>query len=164
MSLVKWVLKNAWFIILSNQQTYFDASAEDNFWNHCCNFSFSHLVFNSNSIFIHLFKEIFHIFAEMFLKLSASDLLQVGKGLTILQQPTLNIICQNIENLYTWMDNPLLKVVNIVAKGQISCFEQFLLLSIRQKASLWGGKGFNVYFMWYDYTKEFLVAWFQIRL
>ena len=66
---------------------------------------------------------------------------------TILQQTTLNIFCQNIENLYNWMDNPWLKVEYIVAKGEIARFEQFLLLSLfsnsrllqrRQKASIWG--------------------------
>ena len=45
------------------------------------------------------------------------------------------------------MDNRWLKVENIVAKGEIACFEQFLLLSLtfsksrllqrRQKASIW---------------------------
>ena len=48
----------------------------------------------------------------------------------ILQQTALNIFCRKIENLYNWMDNPWLKVINIVAKGEIACFEQFLLLSI----------------------------------
>ena len=42
------------------------------------------------------------------------------------------------------MDNTWLKVENIVAKGEIACFEQFLLLSLchllqrLQKASIWG--------------------------
>ena len=63
---------------------------------------------------------------------------------TILQQTTLNIFCQKIENLYNWMIILWLKV----AKGEIACFEQFLLLSPcfskrclpqrRQKASIWG--------------------------
>ena len=67
---------------------------------------------------------------------------------TILQQTTLNIFCQNIENLHNWMDNLWLKVENIVAKGEIARFVQFLLLSLcfqksrplqwRQKASIWG--------------------------
>ena len=65
---------------------------------------------------------------------------------TILQHMTLNIFCQKIENLYNWMDNQRLKVENIVAKGEITRFEQFLLLSLcllqrRQKACIWG-KGF----------------------
>ena len=38
---------------------------------------------------------------------------------TILQQTTLNIVCQIIENLYNWMDNLWLKVENIVAKEEI---------------------------------------------
>ena len=60
---------------------------------------------------------------------------QNSKNTTNLQQTTLNIFCQNIENLYKWMDNLWLKVENIVAKGEIACFEQFLLLSLRfQKA------------------------------
>ena len=33
-----------------------------------------------------------------------------------------------MENLYNWMDNLWLKVENIVAKGEIARFEQFLLL------------------------------------
>ena len=60
---------------------------------------------------------------------------------TILQQMILNIFCQKlenlynwmdpkIENLYNWMDNLWLKVENIVAKGEIARFEQFLLLSL----------------------------------
>ena len=66
----------------------------------------------------------------------------------ILQQTTLNIFCQKIENLYNWMDNLWLKVENILAKGEIALFVQFLLLSLcfskirllqrRQKASIWG--------------------------
>ena len=70
---------------------------------------------------------------------------------TILQQTTLNIFYQKIENLFNWMDNLWLKVENIVSKGEIARFEQFLLLSLfskscllqrRQKASIWG-KGLN---------------------
>ena len=49
---------------------------------------------------------------------------------TILQQTTLNIFSQKIENLYNWMDILWLKVENIVAKGEIAYFEQFLLLSL----------------------------------
>ena len=49
---------------------------------------------------------------------------------TILQQTTLNVFCQNIENLYNWMDNLWPKVKNIVAKGEIARFVQFLLLSL----------------------------------
>ena len=69
---------------------------------------------------------------------------------TILQQTTLNIICQKMENLFNWMDNLWLKVENIVAKREIARFEQFLLLSLCfQKAvccrgirkRLYGGKG-----------------------
>ena len=50
--------------------------------------------------------------------------------ITILQQTTLNIFCQKIENLINWMDNLWLKVENIVAKGEIARFEKFLLLSL----------------------------------
>ena len=39
-------------------------------------------------------------------------------------------ILSKIENLYNWKDNLWLKVGNIVAKGEIACFEQFLLLSL----------------------------------
>ena len=42
---------------------------------------------------------------------------------TILQQTTLELFCQKIENLYNWMDNLLLKVENIVAKVEIARFE-----------------------------------------
>ena len=49
---------------------------------------------------------------------------------TILQKTTLNIFCQKIENLYNWMDNLWLKMENIVSKGEIARFEQFLLLSL----------------------------------
>ena len=48
---------------------------------------------------------------------------------TILQQTTLNMFCQKKESLYNWMDNLWLKVENIVSKGEIAWFEQFLLLS-----------------------------------
>ena len=51
-------------------------------------------------------------------------------NMTILQQTTLNIFCQKIENLHNWMDNLWLKVESIVAKGEIARFEQFLLLSL----------------------------------
>ena len=43
---------------------------------------------------------------------------------TILQQTTLNLY------LFNWIDNLWLKVKSIVAKREIACFEQFLLLSI----------------------------------
>ena len=49
---------------------------------------------------------------------------------TILQQTTLSIFCQKIENLYNWMDTLWLKVKNIVAKWEIARFEQFLLFSL----------------------------------
>ena len=48
----------------------------------------------------------------------------------ILQQTTLNVFCQKIENLYNSMDNLLLKVENIVAKREIAHLGQFLLLSL----------------------------------
>ena len=50
--------------------------------------------------------------------------------MTILQQTTLNIFCQIMENLYNWMDNLWLKVDNIVTKEEIACFVQLLLLSL----------------------------------
>ena len=74
---------------------------------------------------------------------------------TILQQTTLNVFCQKIENLHNWIDNRWQKVENIVAKGEIACFLQFLLLSLcfiksrllqrRQKVSIWG-KGLSFHF------------------
>ena len=48
----------------------------------------------------------------------------------ILQQTTLNIFYQKMENLYNWMDNLWLKVENNVAKEEVACFEQLLLLSL----------------------------------
>ena len=67
---------------------------------------------------------------------------------TILQQTTLNIFCQIMENLYNWTDNLWLKVENIVTIGEIARLVQFLLLSLcfqksrllqrHQKASIWG--------------------------
>ena len=38
----------------------------------------------------------------------------------ILQQMTLNVFCQNIDNLHNWMDNLWQKVENILAKGEIA--------------------------------------------
>ena len=49
---------------------------------------------------------------------------------TILQQTTLKVFCQKIENLYNWIDNLSLKMENIVAKGEIARFEQFILLTL----------------------------------
>ena len=49
---------------------------------------------------------------------------------TILQQTALNIFCQEMENLYNWMNNLWLKVENIVAIEEIARFEQFLLFSL----------------------------------
>ena len=48
----------------------------------------------------------------------------------ILQQTTLSVFCQNIENLHNWKDNLWQKAENIVAKVEIACFVQFLLLSL----------------------------------
>ena len=59
-----------------------------------------------------------------------SHLLNPYPHTTILQQTNLNIFCQNIENLYYWRDNLWLKVENIVAKGEMAHFEQFLHLSL----------------------------------
>ena len=39
--------------------------------------------------------------------------------MTILQQTTLNIFCQTMENLYNWMDNQWLTVENMVTKEEI---------------------------------------------
>ena len=67
---------------------------------------------------------------------------------TILQQTTLNIFCQIMENLYNWMDNLWLKVENIVTKRRnctfcaissfVTMFSKIRLLQRRQKASIWG--------------------------
>ena len=72
--------------------------------------------------------------------------------MTILQQTTLNIFCHKMENLSNWVDNPWLKVENIVAIGEIAraissfitMFSKSRLLQRRQKASIWG-KGLNIY-------------------
>ena len=45
-----------------------------------------------------------------------------------LQQTTLNIFCQKMENLYNWMDNQWIKVENFVAKGEFAHREKLLLL------------------------------------
>ena len=67
---------------------------------------------------------------------------------TIMQQTTLNVFCQNIENLHTWMDNLWQKVEEHCGKRRnctfcaISSFVTMLsksyLLQRRQKASIWG--------------------------
>ena len=49
---------------------------------------------------------------------------------TTILQTILNIFCQKIENLYNWMNNLCWKVENILAKGEMARFEQFLLLSL----------------------------------
>ena len=54
---------------------------------------------------------------------------------TILQQTTLNIFCQKIENLYNWMDNLWLKVENIVAKGEILVLRNFFFCHYFKKLS-----------------------------
>ena len=60
----------------------------------------------------------------MFSKPTAADVLYLGMvnpqfpHMTILQQTTLIIFCQKIENVYNRMNN--LKVENIVAKGEIA--------------------------------------------
>ena len=51
---------------------------------------------------------------------------------TILQQTTLNIFCQKIENIYNWMNNLWLKVENIVAKEEIDGFVQFRKICFRK--------------------------------
>ena len=74
--------------------------------------------------------------SQIYLKLELNPLPHT----TILQQTTLNIFCQNMENPYNWKDNLWLKVESIVAKGEIARFEQFLLLSLCfQKAICWRG-------------------------
>ena len=85
-------------------------------------------------IILLLTKDSFYIFDSIiFSTSSAVDLLYMQYRFnpfphtTILQQTTLNIFCQQIENLYNWMNNLRLKVENIVAKGEIARIEQFLL-------------------------------------
>ena len=81
-------------------------------------------------------------------KLSLNGCINRFPHTTILQQTTLEIYCQKMESLYNWMDNIWLKEENIVAKGEIARFEQFLrfvtmfsksrLLQRRQNASIRG--------------------------
>ena len=82
------------------------------------------------------------------------DILTLSQNTTNLQQTTLNLFCQKKENLYNLLDNLWLKVENIVSKGEIAHFEQFLLLSpCFQKAvccrgvrnRLYEGKGLTFY-------------------
>ena len=49
---------------------------------------------------------------------------------TILQPTNFEHILSKHLNLYNWMDNPWLQGENIVAKGEIARYEQFLLLSL----------------------------------
>ena len=79
---------------------------------------------------------------------------------TILQQTTLNKFCQNIENLYNWMDNLWLKAENIVAKGEIARFEQFLYLSLcfQKTVCCRGVRNLSVY------MRERLTMWQKRKL
>ena len=62
--------------------------------------------------------------------------------MTNLQQTTLNIFCQKIGYPFNYRDFLWLKVKNIVVKGEIACFEQFVLLSLCfQKAVCCSGVG-----------------------
>ena len=78
----------------------------------------------------------------------------MGKGFnpfphtTILQQTTLNVFCQNIENLHNWMDNLWQKRGKHCGKRRnctfcaifsfVTMFSKSRLLQRRQKASIWG--------------------------
>ena len=67
---------------------------------------------------------------------------------TILQQTTLNLFCQNIENLNNWMDNLWQKVEKHCGKRRnctfcaissfVTKFSKSRLLQRRLKASIWG--------------------------
>ena len=100
-------------------KTCIDAFAADNFRKHCdkrnnCSYRFLPRFFQSHLLQLCLMRDRVNPFPHT----------------TILQQTTLNVFCRNIENLHNWMDNLWLKVENIVAKGEIARFVQFLLLSL----------------------------------
>ena len=92
---------------------------------------------------------------------------------TILQQTTLNVFCQNIENIHNWMDNIWQKVENIVAKGEIctfctissfvTMFSKSCLLQRRQKASIWGKglKSGKLVLFWHCY-KNLTLFWLKL--
>ena len=120
-------------------------------------YSFLHKVFNSRSLATCLFwkQELCYIIC---LNLGINTSVNPFPHTTILQQTTLNIFCQKIENLFNWMDNLWLKVENIVTKGEIARFVQFLLLLLCfQKAvccrgvrkRLYEGKGL----IWFHFTQ-----------
>ena len=79
---------------------------------------------------------------------------------TILQQTTLNVFCQNIENLHNWMVNLWQKVKKHCGKRRnctfcaissfVTMFSKRRLLQRCQKASIWG-KGLIIYCN-YNYT------------
>ena len=109
----------------------------------------------------------------------AADYFNPFSHTTILQQTTLNLFCQNIENLHNWMDNLWLKVENIVVKWEIARFVQFLLLSLfskslllrrRPKAFIWGEglrisrQNYEIYSVneisyWHKVLKSLLQIW-----
>ena len=82
---------------------------------------------------------------------------------TILQQTTLNLFCQKVENLYNWMDNLWQRVENIVAKRRnctfcaissfVTMFSKSCLLQSHQKASIWGQEGIAhlIFFLHFSY-------------
>ena len=91
------------------------------------NITYSYRVFNSvATLQKHNFQQK-SVFAELLLKQTALTLSLIRQ---FCNRRLLNIFCQKMENLYKWMDNLWLKVENIVVKGEIARFEQFLLLSL----------------------------------
>ena len=114
-----------------NYLNYFFIREKFKLWN-VRNFSFWHCVFKSHLLQRHKKVSIWErVKVPVGRKPVAWEECCVNHSphMTILLPTTLNIFCPIIENLYNWMDNLWLKVINIVAKGEIDRFEQFLLLS-----------------------------------
>ena len=109
--------------------------------------------FQLYSVIVLSFKGSFHFFGVSFqssLLQSCWETVNPFPHTAFLQQTTLNVFCQKIENLHNWMDNLWKKVENIVAKGEIARFVKFLLLSLcfqkavcyrRVRKQLYEGKG-----------------------
>ena len=103
-----------------------------------------------------------------------SSMITLSLTLSLIRQfcsRRLNIFCQNIENLRNWMDNLWQKVENIVAKGEIARFVQFLLLSLCfQKAvccrgvrrHLYEGKGWSVTYCGRQILLKVVYSWIKV--
>ena len=72
-----------------------------------------------------------------------------------LQQRTLNIFCQIMENLYNWMDNLWLKVENIVTKGEIARFKK--LSAAEASESVYMSKRVKPDYFWKHWGKRWKI-------